>query len=244
MADRPILFSAPMVRALLSGNKTQTRRIMKPQPPRFMHYGKDIMDWGLSGVYQDEDNEGTNRWWLDVQTDVDDNSHTEFKVSAAVGDRLWVRESLRCEVDEADVGFGMRKCPYYVYAADGEAVDDHTPAGVAHKKSVPSIHMWRWASRITLIVTDVRVQSLQDISEADAIAEGIERANDHPVFRLYRDYCAMPKSGTGAMPPVDSFRTLWNSINGAGAWEQNPWVVAYSFTVHHCNIDQMDGADG
>jgi len=100
MTDRPILFSAPMVRALLAGTKTQTRRVVKGVPS-WDHYGRDIMDWGLSGIHQETYDpanplEGTDRWHLDVQTDVDDHSRRVIRCPyGAPGDRLIVRETFR-----------------------------------------------------------------------------------------------------------------------------------------------------
>nr|WP_018009330.1 hypothetical protein [Sinorhizobium medicae] len=91
-----------------------------------------------------------------------------------------------------------------------------------------------WASRLTLIVTDVSVERLQDISEADAIAEGIERSKDFP------DRFMTP-AGDYAVPIV-AYQRLWESINGPGSWEANPWVAAYTFTVIKQNIDQIEKA--
>jgi hypothetical protein len=91
----------------------------------------------------------------------------------------------------------------------------------------PSIHMPRWASRLTLDVSAVRVQRLQEISSADAIAEGIPApANSSTID------CETPD-------PRDAFRSLWESIHGKGAWEANPWIAAVSFSVHQINVDQL-----
>jgi hypothetical protein len=205
-----------MVRALLEGRKTQTRRVLKPQPPRFDHYGRDIMDWGLSGIYQDDENDGTIRWWLDVQTDVDDNSHREFKVLAGVGDRLWVREAL----DLGDHKYVISHCTYAAGGGDVDLRPDGAAAwaGAYKRRHVPSIHMPRWASRLTLTVTDVRVQRLTEISDEDAEAEGVT-------------------PGFGGGPIVEDFLCLWNSIHGPFACNANPWIAAYTFTVERRNID-------
>jgi hypothetical protein len=229
VTDRPILFSGPMIRAILreiehpGTGKTQTRRVLKPQPPRGDHYGKDIMDWGLSGIYQDEENRGPSKWWLDVQTDVDDNSHEEIDVRYAVGDRLWVREawaplSALTHNDPgvqalADRGF---------YRADGGTVDGEI------SRWRPGIHMPRWASRLTLTVTEVRVQRLQEVSEADAIAEGCPgKLGPNPDFPDEWD-----------PSPAEEYRNLWDSINaGRAPWDSNPWVVAVTFDPTLDNID-------
>lgn len=219
MTGRPILFSSSMVRSLLAGTKTQTRRILKPQPPRYDHYGKDIMDWDLSGIYHDERNSSPSKWWLDVQTDVDDNSHNEIEVRFAKGDRLYVRETWSAEHLWSSTKPRDIPCGPIWYWADGNPSDgDWT-------KPKPGIHMPRWASRLTLTVTDVRVQRLQEITPADAIAEGIApRANSMTID------CDTPD-------PRDGFKSLWASINGAGSWAANPWIVALTFTVERRNID-------
>lgn len=187
MTDRPIIFSAPMVRALLDGRKTQTRRVLKP-PYGTLEY--------LGGGD-----------WRPICTNF-------FK-----GDRLYVRETVVRQ--ETDQGVG-----YQTYAADGAEV---WPLTQWHHKrnAIPSIHMPRWASRITLTVTDVRVQRLQDISRADCIAEGISAVD--PAF---------PSSAT----TLTRFQGLWNSLHGPDAWTANHWVVAVSFTVQRGNIDQIGGA--
>jgi hypothetical protein len=108
------------------------------------------------------------------------------------------------------------------------SADPATPAW--HKRL--GRFMPRAASRMTLLVTEVRVQRLQDCSEEDAIAEGIERAP----WRSDKWLNYLHQSGA-FIDPVKSYSSLWDSINGAGAWEQNPWIVAYSFEVEHRNID-------
>ena len=97
----------------------------------------------------------------------------------------------------------------------------------------PSIHMPRWASRLTLVVTDVRVQRISEITLGECWAEGCETARD------LIDADVIPK---GAQMPFKEFRDLWNSLHSPDAWARNDWVVAISFTVHRCNIDQMEAA--
>ncbi|WP_421439999.1 hypothetical protein [Agrobacterium tumefaciens] len=234
MADRPILFSAPMIRALLAGSKTQTRRVMKPQPrgtPWF--WDGDEVD-PVPGWF---DGYETGREPCGAATrEVND----PIKLRIGVGDRLWVKETHAIVPRTAyRISEGVQQTlrtednhDAAVYAAEW----DRSKPG----RWRPSIHMPRWASRITLIVTDVRVERLQDISEADAIAEGIERHKSG-----WMPYSTAFFDGDGVTPanyhldPRESYRQLWNLINGAGAWESNPWVVAYTFTVHHGNIDQL-----
>lgn len=105
-------------------------------------------------------------------------------------------------------------------------------------KPVPSIHLPRWASRLTLIVETVKVERLQDISEADAIAEGIEPAPPpHPGYRHYGE-----RDGLPGIVAVDSYKALWESLHGAGAWRANPDVVALTFRVVKENIDRIKEA--
>ena len=174
MTERPILFSGPMVRALLEGRKTQTRRVMKPQPK-----GMARLDTGGS-------------WPL--------ASGSEFMRCpyGVPGDRLWVRESWR----KAD---SMTESVFY-------RADEEWNAGAGWK---PSIHMPRWASRLTLEVTGVKVERVQEISERDAVAEG------------------MPPSVPDQATAVEIFEELWDSINEARGygWSVNPWVWALTFRV-------------
>jgi hypothetical protein len=220
MADKPILFSGPMVRALLAGTKTQTRRIVPKQPALrpdglWDHNG---YEYGIVAA----DDASLALWLTDFQ-----------RIEA--GDRLWVRETFKPIPAARPGGYFVEGSPFFgqdfFYQADGNC-----PLW-ADGKWKPSIHLPRAASRLTLTVTDVRVQRLQDISEEDAIAEGIERigrAFGGP--DLYRDY------GQEKFPHIEatgSYRTLWDSINGPGSWQANPWIAAYTFTVERENIDQL-----
>ena len=229
MTDRPILFSAPMVRALLAGTKTQTRRVLKPRPMSHVH---DFLAVGWdkkSGkALWETRHDGKPTFGISLGDGLLD-SHV---ATIAVGDRLWVKETWRTtpaydDLKPSDMG-GDEPLNYL---ADDSYFNWAEADGARHGKTRVSIFMPRWASRLTLTVTDVRVERLQDISEADAIAEGVEPAalTDH-----WKDY------GPDPMPwasPVESYRSLWDSINGAGAWAANPFVVAVSFDVREGNID-------
>jgi hypothetical protein len=215
MTDKPITFSAPMVRALLDGPKTQTRRVTTQ--PRF-----DAQGCHLAGV-------GPQWWdyWSSDRAEVH-----RFKVLYAPGDRLYVREQFwSCPTALTESGWDV-----HAFRAD----DD----GPAHGRTLrPSIHMPRWASRITLTVTEVRVQRLQDISEADATAEGVvevsaqwQDADEPATFPSYQAY-GQEACFSGAGAARLSFMTLWNSLHGPEAWGENPWVAAVSFTVEQRNID-------
>jgi len=213
MTDKPIIFSGPMVRALLDGQKTQTRRILKPQP--------DTKNGGT--IWS-----GTPFGPLSYNGTWPDGTRSIQSVPYAPGDRLYVREALaldghpepsnRYQADDAPLLWKTRDQAVWLseYARD----------------VAPSIHMPRWASRLTLTVTEVRVQRLQEISAADSIAEGVEC-----------DTCtAMGQSachGRGCFASIDAYRNLWNSLHGPDAWDANPWICAISFTVQKGNIDGL-----
>jgi hypothetical protein len=202
MTDRPIIFSTPMVRALLEGRKTQTRRVLRPQPHWVSVSGfGQRMSWnGTTGMV---------------------HAH---RLPYITGDRLWVREAIDKTSEPGDV----------FYRADYEAAHGDSGKGLGWR---PSIHMPRRASRLTLTVTDVRVQRLHDISEADAVAEGVESGmTSHGL--MWKAYGHEPNCW------VDSARLsyirLWDSLQGTGAWDANPWVVALTFNVEKRNIDTGD----
>ena len=216
MADRPILFSGPMVRALLDGRKTQTRRVLS--------------NTRFASIFNGE--------WADSYVlDPGNASWRQQEVRYAAGDRLYVREAWRTvgsagQMDRVSPrGLG----PQIVwYEADGAA-----PAEEFAGKFRQAMHMPRWASRLTLTVTDVRVQCLQEISEADAIAEGIEPTG-MPVDQ-WKNYLPSRFIGPGFLSATNSFLSLWDSLNadrGYG-WDTNPWVVAVTFTVDRRNIDEV-----
>ncbi|MEH6723217.1 MAG: hypothetical protein V7686_06825 [Qipengyuania sp.] len=206
MADKGIIFSAAMVRALLKGRKTQTRRLLNPQPTMLTGRGKRI--------YRDQD---WKRSWRDGCDD---------DLPYAVGDRLYVREA-HAIVGAVDPGWILYRASGYDEECERHGFDAPPPESEMRWK--PSIHMPRWASRLWLEVTDVRVQRLRSISEADARAEscaGILGPN--PDFPDEWD-----------PSPVEEFRDLWDSLHGCEGerWQDNPWIVAISFDVHHGNID-------
>lgn len=229
MADIPILFSAPMVRALLAGRKTQTRRILKPQPQTF----KVVED----GVEQECEVAiahlaGDRRPRLRVGCAI-----TVQEIPYAKGDRLWVRETHALVPATAyrhshGVQHTVNPADTYEAAIYREGFD-RSSGGIRWR---PSIFLHRWASRLTLIVTDVRLQRLQDITEADAVAEGIEWVTRTSSGEFYRNY----QNPGCPMMPYGSFRSLWEHLNGTEAWAANPWVAAVTFTVHYANIDKLE----
>lgn len=214
MADRPIIFSAPMVRALLDGRKSQTRRVLKK--PAAMNA---LAVFGPA--------------FLLLPGNVD-------LVGYAAGDRLWVREGFvrYHDLDDNDMRVGPLKT---AYRADGNFrwLDADTDTFRDCPPWKPSIHMPRWASRLTLIVTEVRAQRLQEISAADAKAEGV--VHNNVVDRLASaPLWSVPGTGAGGRHAIAAFAALWASLHGPEAWDANPWVAAISFTVHRSNIDAME----
>lgn len=203
--ERPILFSSPMVQAILEGRKTMTRRIVKPQPTEYNGFWSWRKNYnaGIGGCNGD-----TSKF---VQL------LAGWSPYGQPGDRLWVREAMYADKDGG-----------WTYKADDEPVGcdraDETQmiAWVHHKQTehCSSIHMPRWASRITLEITDVRVERLQDISDSDAVNEGITGVLDDGIW-----------SYNGHALPRDGFTDLWKKINGDGSWDANPWVWVVSFKV-------------
>lgn len=195
--ERPILFKPEMVRAILSGSKTQTRRIITPQDtttePGWMFYrrGKTVYGWE-----EGKDNEFAAILWAGPY--------------GSKGTRLWVRETWAPH-EGRQHAYYYADHPDWRTSADGEDVDIN--------RWRPSIHMPRWACRLVLEVTEVRVERLQDISDEDVRAEGI-RIERHPE-ESPEDY---------AMSHVEAYAEAWDRINGARAsWDSNPWVWVVSF---------------
>ncbi len=212
MSEKPILFSAPMVLALLDGRKTQTRRVLKPQPDKFCR------DLPNSGAWSDE------HWRQMYMGTFHDGRRLMKSFTYAAGERLWVREAW---------GLGLSDhgdCPRYKATMDYQCGDKIKSPHEGPFKWRSPIFMPRKFSRLTLIVTDVRVQRLHEITPADAIAEGCA-----PYANSATIDCDTPN-------PRDDFARLWNSINGPGAWALNPWVCAISFEVRRANIDAIKGA--
>lgn len=210
MKERPILFSAPMVRALLDGRKTQTRRVVKPYPKwaqRFPICNPNAMA------------AGHQVWWWDGEFDrVGVAQDCPYGVP---GDQLWVRETWKPHSLYADMRPRDMPQTEVFYRADDRYAPSNTPW-------VPGIHMPRWASRILLKITDVRVERLKSISEADALAEGIQRDLDT------RAWLGAEGAGVGGATRLYAshamaYGDLWESINGPGSWDANPWVWVVEF---------------
>lgn len=208
MKERPILFSAPMVRAILEGRKTQTRRVVKQDLKRLG--GGDFYAFDHKGInYRVNARHTTVAAWAHL---------IQFCPYGQPGDRLWVRETfgLHAYGDESDWNTES------IAGADAQilgswALAHHADWGPCQDGCHwrPSIHMPRWASRILLEITGVRVERLKDISDADLELEGIQEWIDRGI-----DHDGYPR---------DAFRSLWESINGAGSWDANPWVWVIEF---------------
>jgi hypothetical protein len=212
VTDRPIIFSAPMVRALLAGTKTQTRRLAT-SPLRRCEVG--------------------DRLWVRESCRAEELSRPNTHRAATRKERQHLGRTRVIECDEMDGADGVR------YLADDAwlKIENSAAAGEAWSQMfhyrgrgkdrignpVPSIHMPRWASRLTLIVEAVRVEPLQAISEADAIREGVTLIEESMEC------------------PVEAYAALWRSLHGADSWDANPEVVAISFSVVRGNIDRSAG---
>jgi hypothetical protein len=218
MSDRPIIFSAPMVRALLAGRKTQTRRLLNPQPETFMTAEGECK---VEAVHVHGETVPRIATGLCL---------TAQKLRYAVGDRLYVRETWKPHSTFA--GMKPRDIPKSTvfYAADDRYAPSNTPW-------IPCIHMPRWASRLTLMVEAVKVERLNEISEADAIAEGVRpiQFSEGPNFFTV----SMDGGSHNAPTAVETFQMLWECLHGIGRWAENPFVVAVTFSVLRGNIDQL-----
>lgn len=230
MVDRPIIFSAPMVTALLDGTKTQTRRLawkymgMGLELPSETQESLELRGWRLGA-----NDHGCALWrpspWQKV----------------TVGDRLWVRENFTPQTNCTD-GVVILYEASRTRAGSEAKVLVPVPGNLLMPRlnvQRPSIHMPRWASRLTLVVTEVRRQSLHDITDSDAMAEGVVRV---------RNCCYVVRGfgydtvGLCHTSPVTAFGILWDSLHGTKldeAFGGNPEVIAITFAIHCRNIDAM-----
>lgn len=241
MIDRPILFSGPMARALLDGRKTQTRRVLNPQPPA---------DMGLVGIY-------APKLTAVFGYETPDADH-KVTLRYMPGDRLYVREAWRVDKTFNDIAPRfLAPMASIHYEADGTATNSIAHLNAMTGKFRQGMHMPRWASRLTLTVTDVRVQQLQEISEEDAIAEGIHvqrlaewaaqgvyvGEGNKPILMDADDpsvvYMTAADADCGWKTAREAYAELWDDLNEARGygWDANPWVAAVSFTVERRNID-------
>ncbi|HIG8012563.1 MULTISPECIES: morphogenetic protein [Klebsiella pneumoniae complex] len=209
MKERGMIFNAEMVLAILDGRKTQTRRPVK-FPVHDKNLGCELAGNELAG-----------------ELSAGNYLNSAF---GKPGDRIWVRETFQGPLFDYDLMDSYCKDPtpfekpeFCVYKADGVPAPEFYDADdELHCCWRPSIHMPRWASRILLEITDVRVERLNAISQEDAQAEGMELAGWRPTY-------SDPDSGGEVMTPYDNFAELWSSIYGDESWKANPWVWVISF---------------
>lgn len=268
MKNKPTLFSAPMVRAILNRRKTQTRRIISKQPASKESYLHDVV------ASSDRRREGKCHWngeELDV-----------FKPYCRAGYLLWIKETWKVGAwseDHGTIAVDYRASPeltktpwsypedqfekYWIAISDELQEKGIDPCeegyyswkpGESPMKWKPSIFMPKWASRITLRVTAVRVERLQDISEEDAVAEGLEYREEithddthiayfknylQPTYKADLDGEVIDVANEIEDDPIESYKTLWQSINGKESWDQNPWVWVIEFEPIFKNVNGL-----
>jgi hypothetical protein len=217
IVERPILFSAEMVRAILDGRKTQTRRVMKvqPWPDATVEVGPYHPHWiDRNGESQPGPSTFGAVW--DHQDIVNGGDAGLRCPYGQPGDQLWVREGFAVQPELWADNHGPQPIHYTADQVIGVA-GKPDQRQIEDYRSKPSIHMPRWASRITLRITDIRVERLQSVSHEDCEAEGCTGG-----------HCSIPGYPYSATPR-EHFQTLWNKINGPGAWDANPWVWVVAF---------------
>jgi len=208
MKERPILFSGPMVNAIRDGRKTQTRRKVKPQPPFGCSYAANgAMTHAL--CFADGPGGTIASWVPPTPKSADHRLPCPY---GQPGDRLWVKETFKLNANLAGIRVTYREGLHECQVEFGSLPDSCQIPDDNHWR--PSLFMPRWASRILLEIAAVRVEWLQDIRDTDAINEGVP---DYPDFV--------------GDSPVEDYRALWESINGPGSWEANPWVWVIEFKV-------------
>lgn len=224
MRERPIIFSGPLVRALLAGTKTQTRRIAPITDLSIRPHDNEIVSWSVRFSKPIKGVLSSHSGGRLTEEQARRIIASKFCPYGQPGDRLWVREAHAIVPRTA---YARSEGVEQVLRPD----DDHDACvfreGWERSRPGrwrPSIHMPRWAGRILLEITGVRVERLQDISEADAEAEGIAPQPHHAGRWLseHRPAISFPS-------PVAAFSDLWESINGPGSWDANPWVWAVEF---------------
>ena len=211
---RPVIFSNPMVQAIREGKKTMTRRIIKPQP-----------DGELFGEgHFPRTKESIKKGWNGYK---DGKPHLWGCRYGKPGEGLWVKETFMPALIGMDDG-GIDQYGY-IYKADGPACYKHIVEQMEDQRWKPSIYMPRVASRINLLITNIRVERLNQISHSDAIREGIEVIRERrPLPTVYKCYTGS-HDDSGYYDPRMSFFSLWESINGFNSVELNPWVWVIEF---------------
>ncbi len=216
MKEKPILLNAEMVRAVLDGRKTQTRRIAPISQLKIEPYERDMVTWNVQFSKAFKGVTGSYSGGRLSESEAKRVIASQFCPFGAVGDRLWVRETFAGHyIDDdqiQDIKDGRDKasdlCEYRAdYPSGAQALEGWTP----------SIHMPRWASRITLEITGVRVERLNSMTESDALAEGCHGGHDSIPGYMY------------SATPHEHFHHVWQSIYGDDSWQANPWVWVIEF---------------
>lgn len=222
MKEIPILFSTPMVQAILAGNKTQTRRIVKPQPvdsyfQSLVHHASGRFTFVKNGNYNPTQNDV-----LEVKCPYGQS-----------GDIIWVRENYKIYINSGgkQIYFAFEETdhlfPFYYKQLTLNTLKKIMARDLRHDEwhSSPSIHMYKESARIWLQIESIRVERLRDISEEDSSAEGVLKLEDG----RYKNYL----NGTSCQCETAKlgFTTLWCNINGTDSWNSNPWVWAITFKV-------------
>lgn len=227
--ERPILMRGEMVRAILDGRKTQTRRPVKPQPanitPDLAEVLPEAWDSGFIDVKCPYGKPGDRLWVRETFAEVHPIAVTPGRFTK----RLHAGISGPPEVDYLTIyrADGERPAVYYVPEYPFRSlVPTSESLGPRETTWTPSIHMPRLACRLVLEITDVRVERLQDISEEDAKAEGVRGFVEDGCW-VYEDYCL--GAGTWNMSAKGSFASLWQSIHGGESWDANPWLWVIAF---------------
>ncbi|HAG3179117.1 TPA: hypothetical protein G8Z49_004587 [Salmonella enterica] len=221
MKERGMIFNGEMVRAILDGRKTQTRRIVNPQPELTKGSG---FSWKGCLYGSGSNDRETNRNFAHIKCPF-----------GKPGDRIWVRETYHGPLFDyehmesyLEDSSKFEKPDFCIYRADGNPAPEFYDADDnLHCGWRPSIHMPRWASRILLEITNVRVERLNSISEQDALREGIDRERLEESQDNYD--CIADHNMTGRPTATGAFKYLWESIYGEENWQANPWVWVIEF---------------
>ena len=254
MTNRPLIFSAPMVKALLDGRKTQDRRLIRL--PTKSASGGLIYEHPKMGGWAPTISGGGGCFTIgrdgqrvpapELVAIWHQTCGTCIAAPHQIGDRIWVRETWQLHGRAADLcTIVYRASINRSWTEAHEQFPDGLAGTIAPKPFQlgwrSAAQMPRWASRLTLVVTDVRVQRLQEISAADAIAEGLWPLC-HPDPDNRPDLTWVGTSMVCAAPEY-AYRKVWETLHGPGACEANPWISALTFTVHRENVDRMPAVE-
>jgi hypothetical protein len=221
MSEKPLLFSAPMVLAYLAGRKSQTRQPVKYPEGRILRTTKN---------FPIDHPESLPGFALGLDADGEPIEEYIDAPPATPGDTIWGKETWRARIlHDKHKPSEIPEDSLIHYEADGSTNSKHTKWMIPFGRVRPSIHMLRWMARLVTPCLSLHVERLQDISKADAIAEGIE-----PVPGLLKSKANSwknydPSSLSSLDNPIESYRSLWEYIHGPYSWDRNPWVWVIKF---------------